>query len=116
MLKFVDVNGPCVIEDGVQSRMAEVGMTINNYGDKCVVTTGKGGRAKLEINGSLIDIPPDSYIVVRPQGSRPYKARSESGDLKVWAGRVWSTVFEVFGGRPSGDIVEGGNAVAGVRG
>lgn len=116
MLVFQDVSGPCVIEDGVQSRMAEVGMSISNYGDKCVIATGNGGRAKLTINGHLIEIPPDSYLVVRPQGSRPYAHRSEGGDLKVWVGRVWSTVFEAMGGRASGDIVEGGNAVAGVRG
>ena len=117
MISFDDVSGPCIIEDGVQSRQAQAGMMISNYGDKCVVATGAGGRAKLTVHGgSQIDLTPNSYLVVRPQGSRPYRHKSSSSDLKIWVGRIWSTAFELFGGRPSVDIVEGSNAVAGVRG
>ena len=117
MISFDDVSGPCIIEDGIQSRQAQTGMTISNYGDKCVVATGEGGRARLRIHGSSpVNLPPNSYLVVRPQGARPYRHKTNSSDLKIWVGRIWATAFEVFGGRPSEDIVDGSNAVAGVRG
>lgn len=116
MINFIDVSGPVRVEDGIQSQQAEAGMTISRYGDKCVVATGSQGRAKMTVNGHLMELSGDSYFVVRPQGSRPHRVKTSSSDFKIIVGRIWAWTFKVVGGREGGDFDEKRNAVAGVRG
>jgi len=116
MIRFVDVSGPVRVEDGIQPRQAEAGMEISRYGDKCVIVTGDQGRAKFTVNGRQAEIQPNSYLAVRPQGSRSHRVKSTSSELKIVVGRIWSWLYETAGGRDEGEFDEGRNAVAGVRG
>lgn len=115
VIVFNDVSGPCLLEDGIQSRRAYSGMVISHYSEKCIVATGVNGRAKLTVNGHLIELPPESYLAVRPMGSRVFRHKSNTNSFMIWCGRIWATVMDVVG-RPDEKEVNPGNAVAGVRG
>jgi hypothetical protein len=116
MINISEASGPVRVEDGRQSIQAESGMTINNYGEKCVIATGDGGRATFSFNGHQIKLSPNQYFRVRPLGSRVFGFMPRSREMKIALGRLWSHIFEAVGGREDRDWIEGANDAPGVRG
>lgn len=118
MIKFTKVTGDVLVDDrrGRQTLTASTGMQMPSHGADCLIATLDDGRATVLLEGKRVEIGPDSFIRIQPDGRsflQRYKASLLKGS-KLAVGRLWAMAMEEFG--TDREELTGENAVIGVRG
>lgn len=114
MINFLNVAGECIVEDGLSSREAYSGMAMDSSGRTCVIATGPGGCATVNVNGQRCDLGPNSWMNICPQPSRVHDFRPGAHALRTFVGRLWSHLEQ--NPNDEGDWNSSTNAAVGIRG
>jgi hypothetical protein len=111
MITFKQVNGDVIVNDGLSEAKAFTGMRIDPRPRTCVVVTMPGSKASLDVNGSNIELGPNSWLNVTAGAPRRALGFLPTGkDIRLAVGRLWAVVD----GSPHYE--EDFNAAVGVRG
>ena len=112
MVRIVSVRGDVLVGDPKRDHMqsAQAGMMLPMREDSVVVTNNMSS-AKIDIDGEIIELGPQSCLHLRPDG-RTWWAKhglAYGGDARLFVGNVWNWIVTKTGApttsQPTGNSV-----------
>jgi hypothetical protein len=85
-------------------------------GKNLLITTGVDGNATLSVNGQPVELRPNSYLRVKPDGRSFIDKHTEilGKKFRLFIGRVWAEAEKKAGTAEREEV--GSNAAIGIRG